>query len=373
MRLLILTNILTPYRCYFFDKLNDYIKSIGGELKIVVMSETEPNRNWHYQNFIRDYTELVLSRSYNIKGDIFIHIHLKNHCERILKEFKPSHVIVGGSYLNPIIIFLKKKKNIFNYKLLFWSESHLDEVKGFLRKQMIRKFDDFCVPGLLAKDFIKKYNKKANFYYIPNLVEEEYYSLAFYERKEKKREILKKYNLDESFIFLLPARLAPVKGILEFLDIYRKARNRDESIVLIAGSGELESEIKIKCEQNKLNVQLLGTKNKAEMKELYTIADCLVLPSLSDPNPLSCIEALWAGLSLLVSNHVGNYPEVIKEGENGFIFSYTDIEDAIMKVERLISPDLHFKKNSSMISREIAESYFNSEIAIMNFINQLKN
>ena len=39
-----------------------------------------------------------------------------------------------------------------------------------------------------------------------------------------------------------------------------------------------------------------------------------ILPSLSDPNPLSCIEACWSANPLIVSEHVGNNPEIITEG-----------------------------------------------------------
>jgi glycosyltransferase involved in cell wall biosynthesis len=56
------------------------------------------------------------------------------------------------------------------------------------------------------------------------------------------------------------------------------------------------------------------------MLTLYAQADGFCLPSLSDPNPLSVIEALWAGLPLLLSTKVGNHPECLEQGKNGFAF-----------------------------------------------------
>lgn len=51
------------------------------------------------------------------------------------------------------------------------------------------------------------------------------------------------------------------------------------------------------------------------MIELYSISDVFVLPSISDANPLTCIEALWTELPLFISENCGNYPEVIEQGK----------------------------------------------------------
>ncbi|MDM0700697.1 glycosyltransferase [Clostridium perfringens] len=382
MRILIITNILTPYRVFFFDKLYKYIKITGGELKVAVMAETEPNRNWNYKDFERCYTELIDSISINLKGDIFIHI--PKNISDILINFKPNKVIVGGSYQNPAIMKLVKYKTKLNYELIFWSESHLSEEKGYnkvkvvirdiFRKLMISKFNSFCVPGLMAKEFIEEYKKGGKYYSIPNIVDDNYYSKAYISRGNDKEGLKKKYKIDkDKYVFILPARLAPVKGILEFLEIYKKVVNKKNAIILIAGTGWLKEKIESLCESENLDVRLLGSKNQDEMIELYTMADCLLLPSLSDPNPLSCIEALWAGLPLLVSNRVGNYNETVNEGENGYVFSYENPEESIKIVDNIILSDKKWNNNAQEVSRAIAKKYFSPDIVVKRLINQLSS
>lgn len=56
------------------------------------------------------------------------------------------------------------------------------------------------------------------------------------------------------------------------------------------------------------------------MVTLYAAADLFVLPSLRDPSPLSAVEALAAGLPLLLSDKAGNVDEVLTPG-NGWRFS----------------------------------------------------
>ena len=52
---------------------------------------------------------------------------------------------------------------------------------------------------------------------------------------------------------------------------------------------------------------------------------------------MTCIEALWAGLPLFISEHCGNYPEVIDSGKNGFVFTYKNVEVASELLEKLLS------------------------------------
>ncbi|XZM23880.1 glycosyltransferase family 4 protein [Clostridium perfringens] len=382
MKILMITNILTPYRIKFYDDLNNVLKKQGSILRVLVLAETEPNRSWKYDDFKRDYTELADNININLKGDIFINFTRKINI--YLLKYSPDVIIIGGSYLNPNIFNILKysKKNLCS--VYFWSESHLDEEKNYnkikkwirhiIRSFIIKKINNFCVPGKLAQDFILKYSKKdSNFIFLPNLIDNEYYFLANRKRMEESDNIKRKYNLnDNKFIFLLPARLTPVKGILEFLEIYRLCKENINATILIAGEGELKKSIEEKIDLYDIDVRILGSKTQEEMLELYSIANCLLLPSLSDPNPLSCIEAIWSGLPLLVSNKVGNYPEVIYNGKNGFVFNYNEVEETISIINRLIMKESKWMENASKISLQIAEKRFNSNLCINKFIEDLK-
>ena len=382
MNIIIYTNILTPYRKYFYDLMYEECKKRGDKFHILVMSKTENDRNWNYDDLKGEYTILLNSITFN-KGTA--HIHYNNNLKKELESLKPDIVISAGSYLCPGTWTITHLKNKFDYKCIYWSESHLNEkrsygniklkIRDLIRNKFYKSYDGFWYAGKKSKEFIKKYALlETKYFFMPNLVENKKYLNAVEIRKEKKEEIKNKMNIDlAKFIFICPARLTAVKGICEFLEIANKSKLKDKFTILLAGDGELKEEIKNKSVEYGIDVRVLGFMEQNRMIELYAISDALLLPSLSDPNPLSCIESLWAGLPLFVSNHCGNYPEVIKNGENGYVFDYECENRTVEMFEELINKAFIWKEEAQKKSLKIAETIYNPELVVSRVLEEMKN
>src|SRR2546427_3777655 len=65
-------------------------------------------------------------------------------------------------------------------------------------------------------------------------------------------------------------------------------------------------------------ITLVGRLDRAALLEEYRAADVFVLPSLFDSFPLSLLEAMAAGLSV-VATRVGGIPEVVEDGRTGLL------------------------------------------------------
>lgn len=384
MNVVILTNILSPYRRFFFDLFKQYSDKKGIGFNVILMSDNESNRTWRYEDLKTNYTSLLECRTIKVKDDIFF--HLNRGLEEELSRLKPDILILGGSYTFPSIWKAIKLRKKLGYKTVFWSESHLDENKGYsdlkikireyIRNKFYKSIYNYWYAGELSKMFILRYSmQESKLFFIPNLVNPEIFKKAELLRSNNRNKLREKYNInDKKFIFFCPARLDKVKGILEFLNIYKNCELAEEAIILIAGEGSLRSTIeKFILEHSNIDVRLLGNKSEEEIVELYAIADCFLLPSLSDPNPLSCIEALWSGLPLFVSKHVGNNPEVIKQGLNGYVFSYSDEKNAILQINKIIKSSSEWRENASNISKSIANDIYNPIKAIERLIEEMIN
>ena len=229
-----------------------------------------------------------------------------------------------------------------------------------IRKSVYRKFDGFWYAGKLSKEFIRCYSSAdADLLFVPNLVEEAVFESAYSVSESVKESIKTQMGLSaEKIIMLCPARLTAVKGIDRFLEIFSNTREKDSFCILLAGDGEQKERIAEIAGGNHLDVRILGYCSQKEMVKLYSISDVLLLPSLSDPNPLTCIEALWAGLFLLISDHCGNYPEVVESPENGFVFSYADHSGIDAILSQLAHHDTAWYEKAGNASHTIAASHY---------------
>ena len=380
MNIVLYTNILTPYRKYFYDLMYEECVKHGDEFSVFVMAKTEPDRNWKYEELKAQYTHTLKYKTLCINGKF---IHINKDVVKEISILNPDIIICAGGYLNPGIWQILRNKKKFNYKVLFWSESHLKESRNYkkkiinirekIRNKIYKKFDGFCYAGKFSKELIERYaNPNARYIFLPNVVDNEKYCKVKLATNDEKRKIKERYNLSNEKVLFCPARLTPVKGIGEFFELYSKVTTRQGWTFLIAGDGEQENYLKNLANKLNIKVQFLGYKNQNEIIDLYKITDVFVMPSLSDSNPLSVIEALWCGLPILLSDCVGNYPETVVEGKNGYVFSYDRKVEAIDKINKILTRNDTWFSDSSEYSIQIANRMYNSSVAVKKFANELR-
>lgn len=84
-------------------------------------------------------------------------------------------------------------------------------------------------------------------------------------------------------------------------------------------------------------VEYLGPRTPEECRQYLRGASCLVLPSLCYENcPRVVIEAYAGGIPVIASR-VGSIPEMVTDGESGFLFCPGDARDLAGKVAHLIA------------------------------------
>ncbi len=75
MKLLVVTNIPTPYRIAFFNVLHAQLIKIGGSLKVLYCSENEPDRHWEINLKEQQFEYEILNGFHqNIKG-LYLHFN----------------------------------------------------------------------------------------------------------------------------------------------------------------------------------------------------------------------------------------------------------------------------------------------------------
>jgi glycosyltransferase involved in cell wall biosynthesis len=116
-------------------------------------------------------------------------------------------------------------------------------------------------------------------------------------------------------------RLSEEKGIANFISAIPKIMNRNDKIkFLIGGEGPLRSKVEqYLVKQNlKYNVRFAGWIPHSEIPSYLNELELFVLPSYTEGLPFIILEAMACGTPVL-STPVGAIPDVIKDGETGFL------------------------------------------------------
>ena len=155
--------------------------------------------------------------------------------------------------------------------------------------------------------------------------------------REATRTELKIKESEQVVIFV--GSLIPVKGmkyLVEAMNIIKqeclKAR------LLVVGDGEERQNLEELT--NKLNlvecVTFVGRVVNERVPEYLVVSDLFVLPSLSEGFPLVVLEAMAAGLPIITTN-VRGLPEIVKDGENGFVVEPQNPRQLVEKISLLLS------------------------------------
>lgn len=130
----------------------------------------------------------------------------------------------------------------------------------------------------------------------------------------------------DGFCILFAGKLQAKKRPLDLLDALEQARRtRSDLRLLIAGSGELEPDLRERAKERRLPVTFAGFLNQTEMPRAYAAADALVLPSdAGETWGLVVNEAMASGVPAVVSDRVGCREDLVEDGVTGFSFPLGD-------------------------------------------------
>ncbi len=132
---------------------------------------------------------------------------------------------------------------------------------------------------------------------------------------------------DDAPVILFVGKLIPKKAPLDLLNAYRAVRAQRPCWLVYAGDGPQRSEIEAQVLRHGIEgVRMLGFLNQSELPEAYVAADLHVLPSrYSETWGLVVNEAMNFALPIIVTNHVGCAPDLVRPRYNGDVVQAGDV------------------------------------------------
>jgi N-acetyl-alpha-D-glucosaminyl L-malate synthase BshA len=151
----------------------------------------------------------------------------------------------------------------------------------------------------------------------------------------------------------------PVKRVQDCIRVLAEVRKHTDARLLMVGDGPERGPAEHLAWQLGVNrhVEFLGKQNQVE--RLIRLAHVLLMPSEMESFGLAALEAMACGVPA-VGTRVGGVPELITDGEDGFLEKVGDIEGQATRVVELLTDEaLHTRMAAA--ARETASTRFCTE------------
>lgn len=346
---------------YFLD-ISAALSDAGHE--VAVFSMRHPNNHpsiWE-KYFVSnlDFRKNNLFDLLRTPGRIIYSLEAKRKFARLLDEFKPDLIHLHNIYhqISPSILAPAKKRGIpvvmhlHDYKLfcpnykLYTKGAFCERCLGghYANCLKYRCMDNSFPRSLIAMVEMWLHHRIFKFY-------EKGVELLISPSEFLKKEAVKfswpagKIDVLHNFVsipesspvekgnyLLYYGRLSLEKGI----DLVLEALKQVPDVHLkIVGIGPKEESLKGLTKKFKLDdrVEFLAFKSGAELWDLVKRARAVVIPSRWPENmPFTLLEALSFGTPVIAAA-VGGLPEIIRNGENGFLFEPESVSDLANKIK----------------------------------------
>lgn len=149
----------------------------------------------------------------------------------------------------------------------------------------------------------------------------------------------KKVIHEDKLHLLFLGFITEAKGIFDLIETINANKEtwKDRVVLHIGGNGKVEKLKELIAKYGLENTVIYeGWVSGDKKAELLSQADGFILPSYTEGLPISILEAMSYGLPIL-STPVGSIPEIIKDGENGFLFEPKDCKNMANCINMLLN------------------------------------
>ncbi len=318
-KVVIVTNIVAPYKSILFDALH----AKGVDVTVVYLAQTESIREWKLDPGSHPHIVLTASAEavYQQSANCFrLWLHLRTLNPRVL-------VVGGYARLEYWVGAVWGKVN--GCRLLVLVESQLiDSQRHFLKEWIKRRFLQLCdgvlVDGIRHRSYALSLGMTDAQICVKRGVGP--IDAAVWRDAVEREKALVLDRGQSGLAFLYVGRFAAEKALLDLLAAYATVPLHLNCSLTLVGDGPERSALAeyVKAKQLR-RVLLPGFQQPERLPYWYARGDIFVLPSIREPWGYVVNEAMAAGLPVLISSQCGCGPDLVEPGRNGFIFPSGDV------------------------------------------------
>jgi N-acetyl-alpha-D-glucosaminyl L-malate synthase BshA len=177
-----------------------------------------------------------------------------------------------------------------------------------------------------------------------------------YQRVESSH-LKEEYGIDrKEKVIIHVSNFRSVKRVPDVVNVFHLLSKRIEAKLLLVGDGPEMIAVSKLVDQLHLNDQVLFLGHQDNLEELYSISDLMLILSEKESFGLAALEAMACGVPCIGTN-VGGLPEVIKDGETGYICELGDISSIADKAELILSDRKKFEEFANKSIKTVHERF----------------
>ena len=333
MRVALLTNFIPPYRLPVFRALAAKV----GSLRVLVSTPMEENRAWEVDwsgldvVVQRTFTVARMWRGVGFRERVQLHVPLDTAGQ--LARFQPDVIVTGELGARSLAAVRHARRH--DVPVILWAtltdqlETRRGRVRGALRRWLLRRADRVIVNGEAGARYIRRFGyPDARIARIPYTTDvRPFVQLPLGRVRGPTRRLLYVGSVSER------------KGIALLLEALSQMADRQELCLTIVGDGPLRRPLEHHHRHSGVDLEWIGNVPYDELPVWYGKAEFLVFPTLGDEWGLVVNEALAAGLPVIGSRYSQAVEELIRHGENGWVFAPESAEAVREALERALACD----------------------------------
>lgn len=342
-KILLVTNIPTPYRIPLFNELKEQLEKKGLGLKVVFAAMGYARRRWVVDMSECKFEYEVLPSKNLFYSDPEKSSFTYSGLYRVIWKENPSVIITNAFSIATTKLWLRSWFKKTDY--IIWSGAirRKDKSDSFVRrlqrKILIRRAIGFIAYGTRAKEYLVSLGAQRDKVEIGiNTTSTEFYRAETKRIRENLKDKEKRKHLLCVGYITKRKRLDKLFYVVKSLSI-----KRQDFVLQLVGSGPEMKNLKNLADDLHITnlVSFEGFKQKKEILHYLAEADCFLFPSEYDIWGLVLVEAMSAGLPCIASIHAGATNDLIKEGVTGFAMDFSEMEKVAERVNWILeNPEL---------------------------------
>lgn len=303
--------------------------------------------------------------SYNPYSDI----------RRVLEDFKPD--IIHNQTCGPLALAIFRYAKKRNIPIVMTDHTYPDnltqqvKLPKFAKKPINAAMNAYFMSFLRRSEYATLPTKQA----ITDLLPKNHHSfkvpvealsngidLSHFTKGPASEEIYKKYAIPKNVpIILYVGRIDPEKSLDILVNSFKKLiKEAPKAHLVMVGDGTAREKLEKMIKRKKLDSQthFIGRVIGDDLSQIYRTGTVFVITSKTETQSIVLMEAMASGLPAIAVN-AGAVTELVKDGENGFIFEPNDTAGIASGINTIISNKELREKMSKNALKMIAKHDIN--------------